>query len=92
MSVLGIREDFSQTRGATSECISALPIYKFKVKRDTNADGGDFNPGGSEGGVLAAGTEKERFLSGEDAVSLIPALLHPFQFWSYSTLLLNFDL
>ncbi|XP_030457615.1 E3 ubiquitin-protein ligase At1g63170 [Syzygium oleosum] len=71
MSVLGIREDFSQTRGATSECISALPIYKFKVKRDTNTDGGDFNPGGSEGGVLAAGTEKERFLSGEDAVCCI---------------------
>ncbi|XP_048129704.1 E3 ubiquitin-protein ligase At1g63170 [Rhodamnia argentea] len=71
MSVLGIREDFSQTRGATSESINALPIYKFKLKQDLNADGRDFNPGGSEGGVLAPGTEKERFLAGEDAVCCI---------------------
>ncbi|KAF8026560.1 hypothetical protein BT93_F3142 [Corymbia citriodora subsp. variegata] len=71
MSVLGIREDFSQTRGATSESINALPVYKFKVKQELNADGGDFNPGGSEGGFLAPGTEKERFLSGEDAVCCI---------------------
>ncbi|XP_010062439.2 E3 ubiquitin-protein ligase At1g63170 isoform X1 [Eucalyptus grandis] len=71
MSVLGIREDFSQTRGATSESINALPIYKFKVKQDLNADGEEFITGGSEGGVLAPGTEKERFLSGEDAVCCI---------------------
>ncbi|KAK2631890.1 hypothetical protein EUGRSUZ_L02308 [Eucalyptus grandis] len=71
MSVLGIREDFLQTRGATSESINALPIYKFKVKQDLNADGEEFNTGGSEGGVLAPGTEKERFLSGEDAVCCI---------------------
>jgi len=92
MSVLGIREDFSQTRGATSETINALPIYKFKVKQDSNADGEKFNTGGSEGGVLAPGTEKERFLSGEDAVSIKPTYVLPFQFWSSSTLLLNFDL
>ncbi|KAK3418603.1 hypothetical protein EUGRSUZ_H04526 [Eucalyptus grandis] len=71
MSVLGIREDFSQTRGATSESINALPIYKFKVKQDLNADGEEFNTGGSEGGVLAPGTEKERFLLGEDAVCCV---------------------
>ncbi|KAK3416659.1 hypothetical protein EUGRSUZ_H02426 [Eucalyptus grandis] len=71
MSVLGIREDFSQTRGAASESINALRIYKFKVKQDLNADGEEFNTGGSEGGVLAPGTEKEHFLSGEDAVCCI---------------------
>ncbi|KAK2632306.1 hypothetical protein EUGRSUZ_L01731 [Eucalyptus grandis] len=59
------------TRGATSESINALPIYKFKVKQDSNADGEKFNTGGSEGGVLAPGTEKERFLSGEDAVCCV---------------------
>ncbi|XP_039172444.1 E3 ubiquitin-protein ligase At1g12760-like [Eucalyptus grandis] len=71
MSVLGIREDFSQTRGATSEIINALPIYKFKVKQDLNAEGEEFNTGGSEGGVLAPGTERECFLSGEDVVCCI---------------------
>ncbi|XP_022714906.1 E3 ubiquitin-protein ligase At1g63170 [Durio zibethinus] len=61
ISVLGYREDFSQTRGATMESINALPTYKFKSKKT-----GNVNDQG-EGGVLAAGTAKERVISGEDA-------------------------
>ncbi|KAL3727584.1 hypothetical protein ACJRO7_032337 [Eucalyptus globulus] len=43
----------------------------MSVKQDLNADGEEFNTGGSEGGVLAPGTEKECFLSGEDGVCCI---------------------
>ncbi|KAL5756261.1 hypothetical protein ACOSP7_020688 [Xanthoceras sorbifolium] len=70
ISVLGIREEFSQTRGATAETINALPTYKFNLKKSGNADNQD-NTGASEGGVLAVGTEKERVISGEDAVCCI---------------------
>ncbi|KAA3490425.1 E3 ubiquitin-protein ligase isoform X1 [Gossypium australe] len=70
ISVLGFREDLSQTRGATSESINALPTYKFKVKKSRNGDGREINLGAGEGGVVAAGTEKERVISGEDAVSV----------------------
>lgn len=71
ISVLGIREDFSQTRGATVESINALPIYKFKLKKIENNDNPDVNTTIDEGGIFAAGTEKERPISGEDAVSFI---------------------
>lgn len=71
ISVLGIREDFSQNRGATVECINALPIYKFKLKNNENGDDRDINTALEEGGILAAGTEKERAISGEDAVSFV---------------------
>ncbi|XVF47929.1 hypothetical protein PTKIN_Ptkin03bG0149200 [Pterospermum kingtungense] len=71
ISVLGFREDLSQARGATSESIDALPTYKFKVKKSRNGDGRDTNSGAGEGGVVAAGTEKERVISGEDAVCCI---------------------
>ncbi|CAI0422597.1 unnamed protein product [Linum tenue] len=71
ISLLGYREEFSQTRGATTECINSLPTYKFKSKNG----GGGFRDHDSsekeEGGVLAAGTEKERMISGEDAVCCI---------------------
>ncbi|KAA8540436.1 hypothetical protein F0562_024645 [Nyssa sinensis] len=69
ISILGFREDLSQTRGATPESINALPTYKFRLKKN----GGDqeINSGANEGGVLAAGTEKERAISGEDAVCCI---------------------
>ncbi|GAV74844.1 zf-RING_2 domain-containing protein [Cephalotus follicularis] len=66
ISILGFREDLTQTRGATPESINALPTYKFKVKKNRNAD-----DSGSEGGVVAAGTDKERVISGEDAVCCI---------------------
>lgn len=65
ISVLGFREDLNQTRGATSESINALPTYKFKLKKSRNSDGV------GESGVVAAGTEKERAISGEDAVSAL---------------------
>ncbi|KAK7271889.1 hypothetical protein RJT34_28145 [Clitoria ternatea] len=71
ISVLGIREEFSQNRGATIESINALPIYKFKVKNNENSDDQDVNAAIDEGGILAAGTEKERAISGEDAVCCI---------------------
>ena len=72
LSVLGFREDLAQARGATPESINSLPTYKFKVKKNKNGnnrDGG--SSGATEGGVVAAGTEKERAISGEDAVCLI---------------------
>lgn len=59
----------SQNRGATSESINALPIFKFKMKK--NKRNGEGNSAAAEGGVVAAGTEKERVISGEDAVSTI---------------------
>lgn len=68
ISLLGFRGDFSQTRGASAESISALPTYQFKSKNIGNI--ADHNSSGAvEGGVLGMGTERERVISGEDAVS-----------------------
>lgn len=75
ISIMGFREDLTQNRGATPESINSLPTYKFKIKKSRNGNGRDVNSGGGEGGVVAAGTEKERTISGEDAVSL--SLTHP---------------
>ncbi|XWS11876.1 hypothetical protein CRYUN_Cryun37aG0038700 [Craigia yunnanensis] len=69
ISVLGFREDFSQTRGATMESINALPTYKFKSKKTGNVNDRENSAG--EDGVLAAGTARERVISGEDAVCCI---------------------
>ncbi|KAM0933406.1 putative transcription factor C2H2 family [Dioscorea sansibarensis] len=73
ISILGFREDMNQTRGATPESINALPSYKFKSKRGSCT--GEENEGNSEsigeGGILAAGTDKERAISAEDAVCCI---------------------
>lgn len=69
ISVLGIREEFSQTRGATVESINALPTYKFKLKNDESVNDQDQSAG--DAGILAAGTAKERVISGEDAVCCI---------------------
>ncbi|KAI7742938.1 hypothetical protein M8C21_010409, partial [Ambrosia artemisiifolia] len=71
ISVMGFREEQTHNRGATTESINSLPTYKFKIKKHkhTNGKKTDFNSG--EGGVVAAGTEKEHAISGEDAVSLI---------------------
>ncbi|MBA0650491.1 hypothetical protein Goklo_017907 [Gossypium klotzschianum] len=66
ISVLGFREHFSPTRGATMESISALPAYRFKSKKIGNVDDPDVSCG-----VLASGTAKERVISGEDAVCCI---------------------
>ncbi|GAB4854174.1 hypothetical protein Ancab_022759 [Ancistrocladus abbreviatus] len=67
ISVLGFRQDLNQTRGATAESINALPTYKFKLKKSKIGD----SAGAGEFGVVAAGTEKERVISGEDAVCCI---------------------
>lgn len=64
VSVLGIREDMNQIRGASEDSINALPTHKFKLKKAENKEY-------DEGGVLAAGTENERAISGEDAVCCI---------------------
>ncbi|XP_027355521.1 E3 ubiquitin-protein ligase At1g63170-like [Abrus precatorius] len=69
ISILGVREDLTQTQGATSESINALPTYKFKTKKDKSRD--ESNSNASEGGIVAAGTEKERMIAGEDAVCCI---------------------
>ena len=71
ISVLGIREDFTQTRGATVESINALPIYKFQLKKTENGENQNVNTAIEEGGIFAPGTEKERTISGEDAVSFV---------------------
>ncbi|KAF6140999.1 hypothetical protein GIB67_002455 [Kingdonia uniflora] len=72
ISVLGFREDPNHTRGATPESITALPTYKFKLKKKSNRGEEVLSgaPGDGEG-LLAAGTEKERAISGEDAVCCI---------------------
>jgi len=67
ISVLGIREELSQGRGASEEAISALLTYRFKVKKGDGDCTGE--PDSEEGGIVAAGTEKERLISREDAVS-----------------------
>lgn len=72
LSVVGLREDTNQSRGATLESINSLPIYKFKMKKASNARARENNnSAASEGGVVAAGTEMERAISGEDAVCCI---------------------
>lgn len=71
ISVLGFREDPTQSRGATSESINSLPTYKFKAKKNRSGHDKENNTGVVEGGIVAAGTEKERVISGEDAVCCI---------------------
>lgn len=68
ISVLGFREDPTQSRGATTESINSLPTYKFKVKKNKSGNDKENSTGVVEGGIVAAGTEKERVISGEDAV------------------------
>ncbi|CAH2067977.1 unnamed protein product [Thlaspi arvense] len=63
ISVLGFRENFSQTRGATAEAIDALPVYKFRSKSRNDLE---FSEEG-EGGFLLLGSQKKRLISGEDA-------------------------
>ncbi|KAL5729410.1 hypothetical protein ACHQM5_002369 [Ranunculus cassubicifolius] len=74
ISILGFREDLAHTRGATPESISALPTYKFKLKKNTSGDGGGGGVNSDEtgeGGIIGLGTEKERVIAGEDAVCCI---------------------
>uniref|UniRef100_A0A1D1YWC5 E3 ubiquitin-protein ligase At4g11680 n=1 Tax=Anthurium amnicola TaxID=1678845 RepID=A0A1D1YWC5_9ARAE len=72
ISILGLREDLTQNRGATPELLNSLPTYKFRSKRDRNRDDSESNSEVmGEGGILAAGTDKERMISAEDAVCCI---------------------
>lgn len=71
ISVLGIREDLSQNRGATQDSINSLPTYKFKVRKNKGSGHKENSSNAGDGGIVAAGTEKERVISGEDAVSFI---------------------
>ncbi|KAF7148938.1 hypothetical protein RHSIM_Rhsim03G0245500 [Rhododendron simsii] len=71
ISILGVRDDVNGMRGATEEIINALPTHKFKSKEKESHSSRDSNSGVEEGGLLAAGTEKERVISGEDAVCCI---------------------
>ena len=69
ISVMGFREDTNNTRGATSESVNSLPTYKFKTKKRRHSSGNEAE--GQDGGIVAAGTDKERSLSAEDAVCCI---------------------
>lgn len=70
ISIMGFREDINHGRGATQESINALPTYKFKTKRRKNRGDKEINLDNQGiGGILAAGTDKERIVSAEDAVS-----------------------
>ncbi|CAM8982726.1 unnamed protein product [Rhodiola kirilowii] len=71
ISILGFREDLNQTRGATSKSINALPTYKFKIKKNRSGSNRDASSVVEEGGVVAAGTDKERVISAEDAACCI---------------------
>ncbi|CAA2997874.1 E3 ubiquitin- ligase At1g63170-like [Olea europaea subsp. europaea] len=70
ISILGIREDLIHYRGASQELINSLPTYKFKVKNKNSSDK-ECNPDADEGGIVAAGTQNERLISGEDAICCI---------------------
>ncbi|KAJ8471032.1 hypothetical protein OPV22_025375 [Ensete ventricosum] len=72
VSIMGFREDINHGRGATQESINALPTYKFKTKRRKNRGDKEINlDNQGNGGILAAGTDKERIVSAEDAVCCI---------------------
>ncbi|CAK9172278.1 unnamed protein product [Ilex paraguariensis] len=71
ISILGIRPDMVGMRGASDESINALPTHKFKSKRNVSGSSRDSDSEVGEGGFVAAGTEKERAISGEDAVCCI---------------------
>ncbi|KAE9599416.1 hypothetical protein Lal_00039419 [Lupinus albus] len=69
ISILGVREELTQNTGATSESINALPTFKFKMKKNKRI--GESNSATAGGGIVAAGTEKERVITREDAVCCI---------------------
>lgn len=72
VSVLGYREEFTTNRGATHESINSLPTYKFKVKKNKSGNNKDNGSATSEGGIVGFGTDKERVVSADDAVTFHP--------------------
>ncbi|KAL6626864.1 hypothetical protein ACP70R_030590 [Stipagrostis hirtigluma subsp. patula] len=66
ISMMGFHEDLDTNRGATSDAINTLAAYKYKSRKIRDGDVGE-----DGGGVLAAGTDKERTISAEDAVCCI---------------------
>ncbi|KAI8570947.1 hypothetical protein RHMOL_Rhmol01G0079000 [Rhododendron molle] len=70
-SILGVRDNLIRMRGASEETINALPTHKFKSKNKKTQSSGDSAPGVDDGGFVAAGTERERIISEEDAVLII---------------------
>eukprot|EP00250_Pteridium_aquilinum_P034929 c8341_g1_i1 orf=507-1850(-) len=75
ITLLSYREEHTQVKGAAPEIIAGLPIYKFKTKEPKDKackDGNDSDcESRGEGGFFAPGTDKERLVSGEDAVCCI---------------------
>ncbi|KAI3802946.1 hypothetical protein L1987_31093 [Smallanthus sonchifolius] len=73
ISIIGVHEDMNQMRGASEDSINALPTHKFKLKKNGNNETTKDNNDSvvDDGGILAAGTEKERDISGVDAVCCI---------------------
>ncbi|CAK9164020.1 unnamed protein product [Ilex paraguariensis] len=71
ISILGICPDMVGMRGASDESINALPTHNFKLKRNVSGSSRDNDSEVGEGGFVAAGTEKERAISGEDEVCCI---------------------
>lgn len=70
ISVLGIREDLSKTRGATLESINALPTYKCKLGKNEGADDERICLCSCKSGPVGDET-KERLISQEDAICCI---------------------
>lgn len=74
IALLSYREQHMRVKGASPEVISGLPIYKFKTKEPKESafkDGNDSDGESIGGGIFAPGTDKERLVSGEDAVCCI---------------------
>ncbi|XP_042458414.1 E3 ubiquitin-protein ligase At1g63170-like isoform X1 [Zingiber officinale] len=55
ISVLGIRDDWYPTRGATSDVINSLPTFKFKSKRRTDTRNPEHL---CQGGILSPADER----------------------------------
>lgn len=70
ISVMGVREDLTKTKGATQDSINALPTCKCKLSKNGSADTEQICLSASKCGVMAPGTQ-ERTISRDDAVCCI---------------------
>ncbi|KAF5725982.1 putative RING/U-box superfamily protein [Tripterygium wilfordii] len=68
---LCLRGRLSSRRAAPTQCINALPTYKFKLLKNGSSNTRDGEIKIGEDGVVAAGTERERVISSDDAVCCI---------------------